>query len=141
MPAVVRQLIGDGTLDELPRVAVPAVVRQRVHAEDHLPRAVRVVQGRIGIEIVREIRAVGDHTVHERDELIAVKHQPEVVAVVCQPFGQLRARRGLRRGEARRLHRRHGVEIGEGRRANDCIHIHASVSSSSSAQSSATVRQ
>ena len=39
-----RARIGDGALEELPRIAVPAVVRQRVHAEDHLPRAVRIVQ-------------------------------------------------------------------------------------------------
>ena len=136
-----RAGVGNGALEKLSRIAVPAVVGQCVHAEDHLPRAVRVVQGCIGIEIVREVGAVGDHAVDERDERAAVKHQPEVAAVVRQPVCELRARRGLRRGKARRLHRRHGVEIGEGRRANDLIHRYASVSSSSSASSSATVRQ
>ena len=140
--AALRARIGDGALDELPRVAVPAVVGQRVHAEDHLPRAVRVVQRGVRVEVVREVGAVRDHAVHERDERAAVKQQPEVVAVVRQTVCELLPRRGLRRREARRLHRRHGVEIGERRRANHpSIHRYASVSSSSSAASSATVRQ
>ena len=101
----------------------------------------RVVQGRVGVEVVREVGAVGDHAVHERDERAAVKQQPEVVAVVRQTVCELLPRRGLRCREARRLHRRHGVEVGEGRRAHDFIHRYASVLSSSSAASSATVRQ
>ena len=140
--AALRARVGDGALDELSRIAVPAVVWQRVHAEDHLPRAVRVVQRGVRGEVVREVGAVRDHAVHERDERAAVKHQPEVVAIVRQPVSEFFPCRGLRRREARCLHRRHGVEISKRRRANHpSIHRYASVSSSSSAASSATVRQ
>ena len=67
------------------RIAVTSVIRVSVHAEDHLPRALRIVHAGIVVHLVEQMRLVSDHAVDEAHEPCATVRamlgfqQPEMV--------------------------------------------------------------
>ena len=96
--------IGNGPAEQLPRQAVPAVLRQRVDAEDHLPRALLVVQGGVLVHHIRQVRLVRDKAVHKGKQLIPLIQQPKVIAVILYSVDKFLLRRGLCGRKACRLH-------------------------------------
>ena len=74
--------IGNGPAEQLPCIAVPAVLRQRVDAEDHLPRALLVVQGGVLVHHIRQVRLVRDKAVHKGKQLIPTQNGAALISVL-----------------------------------------------------------
>ena len=67
------------------------------------------VQRRLRVQFIGEVCLICHHSVHKARQFFSIPHEPEVAAVMAQPVRQLRFCGSLRRGEARRLHSRHGL--------------------------------
>ena len=101
-----------------------------VHAEDHLPGAMRIMLGGIRVHIVAQIGGVGDKSIDERNQSpvngggacsrclgivsCVVNHQPEAIGVHHQTFAQLVGARSLGGGETGGFDRRDCLQIVQG---------------------------
>ena len=112
----------NGTVEQFARVAVFPVLRQGVQTEEHLPRAIFVVHGCFRVHFVGQVGLVRHKAVEKRDELVALEHQPEVVAVIFDSLGEFLFCRRLGHGKALGFHRRDRVQIVHRR----CSDLHGS---------------
>ena len=101
----------NGTVEQFARVAVFPVLRQGVQTEEHLPRAIFVVHGCFRVHFVGQVGLVRHKAIEKRDELTAIEHQPEVVAVVSDSLGKFLFCRRLGHGKALGFHCRDRVQI------------------------------
>ena len=101
----------NGTVEQFARVAVFPVLRQGVQTEEHLPRAIFVVHGCFRVHFIGQVGLVRHKAVEKRDELVALEHQPEVVAVIFDSLGEFLFCRRLGHGKALGFHRRDRVQI------------------------------
>ena len=73
--------LGDHEFQKLPGAATAAVVGVGVHAEDHLPAAVGVVQRSVVVHFIPQVRLVCHHAVDEADDFVPLRQKPEVVGI------------------------------------------------------------
>ena len=107
--------VGDDPFQHPGRQAPPAVGRQGVHAEDHLPGALLVVEGSVGVHLVPEDGVVGHQAIDKADQGAVVRlQQPEVIGIHCQPGGEILFRGGLGGGKTGSLHRRDSGQVRHG---------------------------
>ena len=97
-----KNLIVNDTLDA--KFVKSAANIPGVDAEDHLPRALLVVQGGVLVHHIRQVRLVRDKAVHKGKQLIPLIQQPEVIAVILHSVDKFLLCRGLCRRKACRLH-------------------------------------
>ena len=74
--------IGDGTLDEVSGIAMFAVLRDGVDAEDHLPGTGFLVELGALIHFIGQVSCIGNHAVYKSNELTFIKHEPEMITVM-----------------------------------------------------------
>ena len=66
--------IGDGTLDEDSGIAMSAVFRDGIDAEDHLPGTVFLMESGMFIHFIGQVSHIGDHAVYKGNELLSLIH-------------------------------------------------------------------
>ena len=103
-PAPLPFRIGNGAADQCARIPVPAIRRQRIDAENHLPRTGFIVHGRSFIHPVGRSGSSVTKTVHKGDQLFPRQTSAEMIPIMPDPLGKLRFGRRFRRRKARRLH-------------------------------------
>ena len=91
--------IGNSLLNQLTRITLLAICRQRIDTENHLPRTVFVVHGGVLVHLIGQVRVIGYESVHEGDEFVTVIHQPEMITVMGDSLGKLGGSGGLGRRE------------------------------------------
>ena len=87
--------IGNSLLNQLTRITLLAIRRQRIDTENHLPRTVFVVHGGVLVHLIGQVRVIGYESVHEGDEFVTVIHQPEMITVMGDSLGKLGGSGGL----------------------------------------------
>ncbi len=85
----------DQSPDGHPRKPAPAVRRQRIDAENHLPGTIFVVHLCILIHFISEVRLVGHKTIGEADQSAAEKYQPEMISIGAYALCKFLPRCGL----------------------------------------------
>ena len=92
--------IGDGALDEVSGIAMFAVLRDGVDAEDHLPGTGFLVELGALIHFIGQVSCIGNHAVYKSNELTFIKHEPEMITVMGKAVFKIGTGSGLRRREA-----------------------------------------
>ena len=103
--------IGDGTLDEGSGIAMSAVFRDGIDAEDHLPGTVFLMESGMFIHFIGQVSHIGDHAVYKGNELIFIEHEPEMVTVMGQALFKIAAGGSLSGWEAFSLNSGDSVKI------------------------------
>ena len=86
----------DGALEQLSRIAMFPVCRDRIDTKNHLPCAVFIVHFCPFVHLIRQIRLVCDEAVHKRNQLFAFKHEPEMISIILNSLRKLLFRCGFR---------------------------------------------
>lgn len=100
----------NGGLQQFSGIALTAAGRNRIDAKDHLPGPLLVVERRIGIHIVRQVRFIGHHAVDEGQEpSLFIEKQPKMIAIMGQAVFKFDFRRCFSRRKASGFNGRNGL--------------------------------
>ena len=86
--SALRFCVCNAGFDQFTGIAMFAIIRNRIYTKNHLPCAVRVVQGSVMEHFVGQSFFICYKSIHKGNEFIFIKHQPEMVVIICQSFGK-----------------------------------------------------
>ena len=116
--AALTARLGNDIFQQHGGTAAATVSGDCIHAENHLPRAVFVMQGRVIVHLVPQVRLVRSHAIHKAHQLFAVHQHPKMVRIQRQPSGKAQFCGGFGSGEALGFNLYHSCQIG-GSRGSD----------------------
>ena len=80
--------VGYCLLKQLACIPMLAVCGQRIYAKNHLPRTAFVVHGGVLVHLIGQVRVIGHESVHERNEVVAIVQQPEMIPNMGNSLGK-----------------------------------------------------
>ena len=79
----------DCSVDQFSCISMPATGRDCIYAENHLPCSMLIMQLRFFIHFIRQICFIRNKSIHKSDQFLPLKHKPEMITIMLQPFCKL----------------------------------------------------